>query len=142
MMILVLVSEALDSSSGMSEEEAGCGATETILVGPVVERTTEETLVVVVMKVLHFVMNEVLLGEGQGKAPEAVALKGGGKPPPPCSPLPAVDIAVVNDIHKQSLPPVNLSLSFQSVEPVWPCGCHGYWRIPKKCDQHRSEVGI
>jgi hypothetical protein len=104
-MIFVLVREALDSSSGRSEEEAGIGVTESVTVGPVVEKVEKEIDDLVVVKVLDSVTNEVVfaegLGLGPGPGPVGVELKDNGGDSPPGNP-PAVAVVIArSDIHSQ-----------------------------------------
>lgn len=109
--MLVLVRDAFDSSRGTSEDEAGTGVTETVTVGPAVEKVIEEMLDAVVVKVLDSVIKEVVLAEGRGLGPGGVLLKGGGNPPPPGKPPPTVVVMAEKDIHTQSLSDPTSSLS-------------------------------
>ena len=114
-MMLVRANEAFDSRSGTLEKVADIGVTETVIVGPVVEKVMEEKLDAVVVIVLDLVMNEVVFVEGRSPGSGSVKLKGGGgNPPPPGNTLPVVVVAG-NDIHTKVLAASNRSPSLQSV---------------------------
>ena len=103
-MMFVLVRDAFDSRSGRSDEVAGTGVTETVMVGPVVEKVMEETLEAVVVKVLDSVTKEVVFAEGRGLGPGVVLLNSGGGSPPPLGNLPPTAVVMdEKDIHTQYL---------------------------------------
>ena len=113
-MMLVRVSDAFDSRSGTSEEVAGTGVTETVIVGPVVEKVMEETFDAIIVIVLDLVMNEVVFAEGRSLGSGGVKLKD-GNPPPPGNAPPAAVVITENDIHTQTLAASN---HFPSFKPV------------------------